>query len=283
MASPRDTSCTTNRGRLKLMGDEVQGQYGGLNFHAKRGGQGAKLTVAVKNKWAEAWTRALFNCKVLLLRSPSPVRGKVIYTQHSYMAALDFAMEPSFECSDDDATDVAFVKATHSIGGQDTVEEYMACRLFPLLASFSLGEVSDGAAPDSRLSLPLLEFPVAKVMDETDDRFHMRVELAAENIMGRYDRGEHDVCLAVVPNECRLNQVFMQASVSYGPRLELGSEASKEAARKGKDAAGAGPAGKRVKVPSQKATAPKGIGAASLKAAPMSAKSTGAALSKAAL
>jgi hypothetical protein len=31
------------------------------------------------------------------------------------MIALDFEMEPSFECGDGDAGDVAFVKATHSI------------------------------------------------------------------------------------------------------------------------------------------------------------------------
>jgi hypothetical protein len=32
-------------------------------------------------------------------------------------------MEPSFECSDDEAGDMAFIKATRTIGGQDTVEE----------------------------------------------------------------------------------------------------------------------------------------------------------------
>jgi hypothetical protein len=36
----------------------------------------------------------------------------------------------------------------------------------------------------------------------------MRVELAAENIVGSYARREDDTCIAVVPNEGRLNQVF---------------------------------------------------------------------------
>jgi hypothetical protein len=33
------------------------------------------------------------------------------------MTALDFAMEPPFECTDDDAGDVGFIRATRSIGG----------------------------------------------------------------------------------------------------------------------------------------------------------------------
>jgi hypothetical protein len=55
----------------------------------------------------------------------------------------------------------------------------------------------------------------------------------------------------------------------YGSCLELDSEASKEAARKRKNDADAGPTGKRAKVSSRKATTPKalattkGIGAAS--------------------
>jgi hypothetical protein len=55
----------------------------------------------------------------------------------------------------------------------------------------------------------------------------------------------------------------------YGSCLELDSEASKEAVRKRKNDADAGPTGKRAKVSSRKATTPKalattkGIGAAS--------------------
>jgi hypothetical protein len=53
------------------------------------------------------------------------------------MTALDFVMEPPFECSDDDVGDVAFVKATHCIGGRDAIEEFMpaGCTLcWPILA-----------------------------------------------------------------------------------------------------------------------------------------------------
>jgi hypothetical protein len=66
--------------------------------------------------------QAWFYCKVPLLRSPSPVRGKGIFALHSYMTGLDFATEPPFECPTGDAGDVAFVKATHSIGGRDACQ-----------------------------------------------------------------------------------------------------------------------------------------------------------------
>jgi hypothetical protein len=53
--------------KMEVDGAEVQDQFGCLNFHAKCGGQEAKLTVLVKNKWAGAWTQAWFYCKVPLL------------------------------------------------------------------------------------------------------------------------------------------------------------------------------------------------------------------------
>jgi hypothetical protein len=67
--------------------------------------------------------------------------------------------------------------------------------------------------------------------------------------------------------------------VPYGPHLELGSKASKEAERKRKNDAGVGPAAKRVKVSGLKAmalktpVAPKRTGTASSKAGPSHAKS----------
>jgi hypothetical protein len=70
----------------------------------------------------------------------------------------------------------------------------------------------------------------------------------------------------------RLNRVFEQAGVPYGPCLELGSEVSKEAAKKRKNDASAGPAGKHAKsgqmaMALKASAAPRGSGAASLKMA----------------
>jgi hypothetical protein len=220
--------------KIKVDGVEVQGQYGCLNFHVKHESQWAKHTVAVMNKWSKAWMQAWFYLKVPLLWSPSLGQGNGIYPLCSYMTGLHFATKPPFECPKGDAGDVDFIKATRSIGSSDAIEEYMACKLFPLLASFGLGEIADGEMPMSKLSLPLLEFPAARLPSEMNDIFWVRVEQAAVNVVGRYARGEHDACIAVVLNNGWVNRVFEQAGVPYEPRLVHGSEASKEAMKKGK-------------------------------------------------
>jgi hypothetical protein len=43
---------------IVVNGIEVQGQYGHINFQVNHGGHLAKLTVALKNKWSEAWMKA---------------------------------------------------------------------------------------------------------------------------------------------------------------------------------------------------------------------------------
>jgi hypothetical protein len=253
----------------------VQGQYGCLNFHVKCGGQQAKLTVVMKNKWSGGWTQVWFYCKVPLLWSPSLGRGKGIYAIHSYMMGLDFTMEPPFECPDDDGSDMAFVKVTHTIGGRDVVEEFMAYELFPLLVSFSLDEITEGETSVSKLAVPMPTFPIVKLPEETNDSFVGRVELAAANVIGRYPRREHDVCIMTVPNEGQVNRVFEQDSVPYRPRLEPRSEANKEAAQMWKSDTGAAPMGKRAKVSGQKVVpskahvASKSAGVISLKIALM--------------
>jgi hypothetical protein len=174
---------------------------------------------------------------------------------------------------------VAFIKATHSISGRDIVEEYMACGLYPLSASFGLGEIEDGEMPVSKINLPMPKFPIARLLGETNNRFRARVELAVENVVGSYAHWEHDVCITAVPNKGRLNRVFEQAGMPYGPQLEPGSEASKEAAIKWRTDASTKQVGKRVKVFGRKAvalkapTGPKSMGVASSKAAPSHSKS----------
>jgi hypothetical protein len=142
-----------------------------------------KLIVAVKNKWAGGWTRVWFYCKVPLLRSPSPNWGKGIFVLCSSMSALDFSMDHSFECTDDDAGDVAFVHATSLIGGRDAVEENLACRLFSLSGGLGFEEITDSKTPISKITQPLPEFPLARFQGETNDHFLVRVEFGAENVV----------------------------------------------------------------------------------------------------
>jgi hypothetical protein len=113
------------------------------------------------------------------------------------------------------------------------VEEYTTSGLFPLSASFRLGEVADGEMFVSKLSAPMLNFPIARLLEETNDRFHARVELAATNVVGRYTHGEHKVCVEILSNQGRVNQVFEHAGVPYRPCLGPGLRRARKLPRKG--------------------------------------------------
>jgi hypothetical protein len=58
------------------------------------------------------------------------------------------------------------------------------------------------------------------------------MELKAKNIVGTYNRREHEACTTSQPNAGRLNQFFKLAGVAYRPRH--GTEASVEASKKTK-------------------------------------------------
>jgi hypothetical protein len=126
------------------------------------------------------------------------------------------------------------------------MEEYLACRMYPLSARVSIERVADGVTPVSMLKLPLPKFH-AKCKD--DVKILVCVELEAQGVVGSYIRLEHDVSMVGISNGGQLNWVFELAGVLYGPRLVPGTCAFTEASRKRKmDAARKMPI-KRVKAP----------------------------------
>jgi hypothetical protein len=188
------------------------------------------------------------------------------------MTPLYFTIEPSFECANGDSSDAAFVHDVSLIGGQDAIEEYLAYRMFPLLANFGFAEIMDGETPVSKVVVPLPEFPLARFEGESNDCFLARVELDAENMVGSYGRAEHDACIQTLPNVGYLNRVFEKAGVAYGPRPQPGTEASTEVAKKRKVVACVKSSGKWTKVVGKKrmavaskAAAVKGVAAPVLK------------------
>jgi hypothetical protein len=87
---------------------------------------------------------------VVLLQSPVALRppgGKGVFALHSIMSALDYTMEPSFECHYTYSSDVAFIRAVGSIGGRYAIEEYFACGMYPLSASFGFDGIADSESP----------------------------------------------------------------------------------------------------------------------------------------
>jgi hypothetical protein len=139
---------------------EMFTQYGCLNFHAKRDG-GPKLSLAIKNKWSVVWTKSWFYFHVPCIWSSGG--GKNIYILHLRMSALDYTVEPEVECPDDDPNYTTFVQATTTIGGRDTVEEFVAYKIFPLASCFNFKDVTVDATPMSKIQTVLPLFPVEPV------------------------------------------------------------------------------------------------------------------------
>jgi hypothetical protein len=102
------------------------------------------------------------------------------------MCGLDFRTEPPFDCGDDNSGDAAFVRATKFIGGQETMEEFVACSMHPLAAGVDFDKVATLVTPMSKLRVPLPKFVAVCKDDEDDVQFLSRVELEAKGIVGSY-------------------------------------------------------------------------------------------------
>jgi hypothetical protein len=63
------------------------------------------------------------------------------------MTLLNYVMEVTFECGPADADVGAFTEAASIIGGYDTIEEFLACGLWPLSEKF--GDEGDPPVEDS--------------------------------------------------------------------------------------------------------------------------------------
>jgi hypothetical protein len=111
----------------------------------------------------------------------------------SYMCSLEFRTEPPFDCADDDSRDVAFIQATKFIGGQDAVEEFIDCGMYPLATGSGFDRVATRMTLIYKSKVPLLKFVAVHKDDNEDDiLFLARVKLEAEDIVGSYTKPEHD-------------------------------------------------------------------------------------------
>jgi hypothetical protein len=150
-----------------------------------------------------------------------------VYALHSRMGELDYSIEPEVECSDNDPNDVAFVRVTATIGGYDTIEEYVACRIYPLAASFTFESVPLGMTLMSKVETPLPLFAVGTIAVEHADHFLAEAETEAEKVLGSFGPREYDALRVVnVPNDSRLNRILEHMGVPYFPRPEPGSATS---------------------------------------------------------
>jgi hypothetical protein len=54
-----------------------------------------------------------------------------VYALYSWISALDYTVEAEVECPDSNMNDATFVCTTITIRGCDTIEEFIACGVYP--------------------------------------------------------------------------------------------------------------------------------------------------------
>jgi hypothetical protein len=125
------------------------------------------------------------------------------------MSVLSYMVELKVDCPDDDSNDVAFVRATNTIGGRDAIEEFMACKIYTLASSFGIKGVTLSMTPVSKVCTLLPVFLVEMVSMENARQVLAEVEMEAKKILGSFGPKEYDALTKVkLPNGGRLNRVF---------------------------------------------------------------------------
>jgi hypothetical protein len=220
-------------------------QYGCLNVHAKRD-DGPKLSLTIKNKWLAGLTKSWFYYHVPCRRSSKG--SKSICALQSCMSELNYDVWPEVECLDNDPNDVAFVRATTTIGGRDAIEEYVACKMYMLAVSFGFKSVPLGMTPMSKVETTLLLFTMGTIAAEHADHVLVEVETEAKRVLGSLGPREYDALVATnILNISYLNRVLEEMGVLYTPCPIPGSEASQAANKNRKAEVSKKPTAKKAK------------------------------------
>jgi hypothetical protein len=171
-----------------------------------------------------------------------------VYALHSWIDELDYTVEPEVECPDNDPSDAAVVRATTTIRGHDDVEEYVACNVYPLAASFSFESAPLGMTLVPKVETPLPLFAVGTIAAEHADHFLAKVKTKTERVLGSFGPRKYNaLMIANIPNGGHLNHVLEQMGAPYFPRPQPGSAASQSTNEKWKAEVAKKPATKKAK------------------------------------
>jgi hypothetical protein len=171
------------------------------------------------------------------------------------MHELDYFVDPEIDCPNGDTIDATFIRATATIGGHDAIEEYVACKMYPLAIGFGFDCMLLGMTPVSKVETPLPLFAVGNIATEHANRLLAEIEAEAKKVLGSFRPKEYDaLCMAKISNGGRLNLVLEQMGVSYAPLPLPGTKASHKAIKKRKAEVSMRPTVKRAKTGKSQAT-----------------------------
>jgi hypothetical protein len=111
--------------------------------------------------------------------------------------------------------------------GHDVVEEYVACKIYPLAASFGFKSAPLATTPVSKVETPLPLFVVGTIVVEHADLFLAEVKMETERVLGSFGSREYDALRVVnILNGGRLNRILKQIRVPHFPCPQPGFAAS---------------------------------------------------------
>jgi hypothetical protein len=120
---------------------------------------------------------------------------------------------------------VAFTEAASISGCRETVEEFLACGIWPLCEKYDF-EVETKETPLSKVVVPLPTITPVVGMKESGAAFEMWIVRAANLLVGNYNIAKHKAYIGLCHG--RLNHVFELAGLHYQPCPEPISHASRK-------------------------------------------------------
>jgi hypothetical protein len=119
------------------------------------------------------------------------VRRKESYPLRSTMTPLEYLTGALFEYGPDDANMAAFTKGMSIIGDRDTVEEFLACGIWPLRVKCEFG-VERKETPLLKVVVPMSNVTPIIGKQELKAAFETRIVAATCLLVGNYCASEHN-------------------------------------------------------------------------------------------
>jgi hypothetical protein len=115
-------------------------------------------------------------------------------------------VELKVECLDINVNDASFMDMAVMIDDHNTVQDFLACEMYPLASSFGFRDVTVGTTTVSKVKAPLPVFPIEPVSTEDAGRLLTKVETNIERTLGNFVPNKHNaLATGKLLNDGRLN------------------------------------------------------------------------------
>jgi hypothetical protein len=133
------------------------------------------------------------------------------------MTPLVYEMDVPSCCGPKDVDFVTFVEATPLIGSRDTVEEFIACGMWPLGQQFCI-QVETEESPLSKVIVSMPRIVVTIGQQESKANIVTWIENAVNELVGKYNIAENNAYQGLQYG--RLNRIFELAKICSQPHPE---------------------------------------------------------------